>query len=120
MSVFGESLRERSKVQEDAVKVLFDSEKFAQDPKIQAMAVVAKTTANFLYVAADIVDYLRTSETMDEATTRRETYLERANAIRHAAVAGFADGNYSEFDRLTKDFGPVASADGEPTGSPGE
>lgn len=111
MAVFGDSLRERSQAQEEAAKTLFESSKFDLEPKTQALAIVAKTTANVLHILADIVDYLRASEDMDEDAKRREAYMERNNAIRNAATLGSASGDWSEFDRLVKEFGTATGAE---------
>lgn len=114
MGVFGDALRERCEKQEEAAKTLFESKRFDQEPKTQALAIVAKVTANLLYVLADTVDYLRASESMDEDAKRREAYMERNNAIRNAATLGAASGDWSNFDRLVREFGAVASAEGSP------
>lgn len=115
MTMLGDDFRRRAEKNNATAEELFASAKFASSPKVQASAVIAKVTANFLYIQGELVDYLRMSDATDAASARRMKYAEQNEAMRNAYVAGVESGDFTEYDRLLAEFG-ASFETGEPDG----
>ena len=109
MPTLGDDFRVRAAEQHQAALTLLESTEFATDPKKRAAFVVGKVTANTLQLLGELVDYLHGTEVMTVAEARRAEIMERNDAIRNAAAAG----EWSEFDRLVKEFGTEGGSGGD-------
>ncbi|MEE9597222.1 MAG: hypothetical protein V3V96_10645 [Acidiferrobacterales bacterium] len=121
MSGLGDNFRERAEKQNATAAELFGSREHDTDRKVQGSAIIAKVTANMLLLLGEVVDYLRLSVEVDDATTRRRAQSERLDAIRKAAAAAAATGDYTNYDRLVAEFGrTIGSQPGSGEGGTGE
>lgn len=109
MPSLGESFRSRATEQQQHARTLFESPEFGVDPQKQALFVAAKVTANMLQLLGEVIDYLRAADNMDAAAEHRAKILEKSNAIRNAAAAAAATGNWDDFDRIASEFGTGGS-----------
>ena len=109
MSHLGNDFRRRAEEHNAQAETLFSAGDFDVNRKTQAAAVIAKTTANMLYLLGELVDYLRESETIDDADARRKQIADRNNAIREAYTAGMTSGDFTNFDQLVETFGSLAT-----------
>jgi hypothetical protein len=119
VTILGDDFRRRAEDNNQTAAELFSSAQFATDAKIRASMIVAKVTANVLSVGGEIVDFLAGAATVDEATQRRHTIAERADAIRKAFVAAAATGDYTRYDQLVAEFA-AGLGNGSSTGSAGD
>lgn len=121
MSGLGDDFRKRAEKQKATAVELFGSREHDTNRRVQGSAIIAKVTANMLSLLGELVDYLRLSEEVDDATARRRAQSERLDAIRKAAVAGAATGDYTNYDRLIAEFGrTIGSRSGNGEGGTGE
>ena len=98
--------RERAEQQRAAATVVLESTEFDRNPRKQAAAIVGQVNATVFDALADMVDYLRNCEKIDDVAARRRAILERNDAIRRAAAVG----NWDEFDKLTGVTGDGSSS----------
>jgi hypothetical protein len=116
MTMLGDDFRHRAEENNKTANDLFGAADFATNAKTQTAAVIAKVTANFLYVAGEMVDYLRLSEAGDASSVRRREYAERSEKIRNAYMVGMSSGDFSTYDRLLDEFAAALANRGEPDG----
>ena len=104
MGVYGDDARARAKELAEAAEQLLRSTNFGADPKIQALFVVGKVQADFLAEIANLADYLAATEELTEQQKKAREAEERNSAIRNAAAAATASGDWSRFDTLVGQF----------------
>ena len=119
MSALGDDLRKRSAEQQGAAAELLDSPEFGTSPKLQSLFVVGQTTANILEALADVADYQQADSVRSKLDERTQALLERNNAIRTAAAAGFASNDWSRFDGLLEQYFQSATGEGSTGGNGG-
>jgi hypothetical protein len=116
MTLLGDDFRRRSEENSQTAADLFGAADFAANPKTQTAAVIAKVTANLLYIAGEMVDYLRMSEVGDASSVRRREHAERSDRLRKAYMAGMTSGDFADYDRLLDEFAAALANRGEPDG----
>lgn len=100
MDAFIKDLLARADKQEEAAAQLFEHSFPMEKEKEQAVAIVAKVTANLYRVLGEFLAHQAGEATMSESDARRKALLDRSNAIRTAYAKAAASGDWSEFDRL--------------------
>lgn len=107
MSAFSDELRARAKALRADADVLLasgNSEVLSKDIRQQIAVVISRVGAIVLESNADLADYLQHTAVMDESMTKRKTIMEKNDAIRRASANAYRNGDWSEFDKLVKQF----------------
>lgn len=110
MSFLGDDFRRRAEEYNAEATKMYESAEFASSPKVQASMIVAKTTANTLYLLSEVVDFLRASDATDASYERRQALAGRNEALRKAFMAAMTTGDYTRYDELVKEFVDAANA----------
>lgn len=114
MTIFTDQWRADAKTLRDAADKLLseeNAESLAKDIRLQMTAVIGKIGAMVLEAKSDILDYLVKAGAVDAEMQKRQSIMEKNDAIRRAASKGAISGDWSEFDKLSKQLVPDA-ADG--------
>lgn len=121
MSQFARDILRRADKHLQAADQLFEGSFPDPRQKEQAAAIVAKVTGNVYRVLGEFLTHQEASASQSEADQRRQAILERSNALRTAHAKAVATGNWTEYDRLSRDFGgAVRSEPGGTEGSAGD
>lgn len=112
-----EDFRARAKAQREAANTLLGAADLKSNAEKQIAATVGQVNATLLEALADVLDYQKAADRLSPLAARRQTILEKNNAVRIAA----ARGQWEEFDRLTGIAAsePTGDAPASPPGSPG-
>lgn len=95
-----QAFRQRADELHDAGTLLLESDGFAVDPEKQVQATVGLVSAKMYSGLADLVEYLRMGDKIDEKAQQRKEMMERMAALRLAAAHAQESGNWDEYDRL--------------------
>jgi hypothetical protein len=95
-----EDFKKLANEQRKSAQVLLESVEISTDPKKQIATVVGLVTANMYEALADISEYLKGAERLDDILNTRKQIAEQNHALRLAA----ARGDWDEYDRITLNF----------------
>jgi hypothetical protein len=105
MNLLSQEFIRRSGEQRSASTALLDSADFGTNAKKQALATIGYISANMYEALAEMLEFQSGTEKVSEHEARLHQIQQTNSAIRTAAAAGFATGDWSKFDGLIGELG---------------